>query len=82
MTFPTEWKVIQNSMVPNISSHHQPDSNPFHLEIMGGGSRFFVTYFGTIEEIFNRGMVLQKLYPLVNIQKAIESCHRNSGFTH
>jgi hypothetical protein len=21
-------------------------------------------------------------YPLVNIQKAIENCHRNSGFTH
>ena len=39
--FPTEWKVIQNSMVPVTTCHHQPEIYPCLWKLMDRKNRWF-----------------------------------------
>ena len=51
------------------------------IQPLGGGRRCFQTPFNHwISGVTPN--IGQPMYPLVNIQKAIENDHRNSGFSH
>ena len=56
---------------PNNMGIHR-NTNPWEYEKNG----VLMGFFSTINA------VLMVIYPLVNIQKAIENDHRNSGFSH
>ena len=69
---------------PGLPSHPGPVKGQHHLSRTAPARRPCEPWTWLVEEptmIWGK-LVFYMEYPLVNIQKAIENCHRNSGFTH